>query len=177
MNVRSTLTSTRGLVLAATIAVAAAIAMPVSTQGRLQRPSGTTIVNGAEAVAGEALVKYRDSVDQGDRQNVNNQIDADVDEAVGSTGVRRVHSRTFATDTLLNFLNADSRVAYAEPNYIVHAIATPNDPSFRMLWGLHNTGQTLGGGASCYGSPTGAAGADISATLAWDVSTGSPPNR
>lgn len=52
-------------------------------------------------------------------------------------------------------------VEYAEYNYIVHALATPNDPSFGELWGLNNTGQAGG-----------TAGADISALDAWDVSTG-----
>jgi subtilisin family serine protease len=176
MNLRPSLTKTSGLVVVATIAAAAALSSPVFTQGRAQRPTGTTVVNGAEAVAGEVLVKYRDSVDRGDRQNVNNQVDADVDDEIGSTGFRRLHSRSFDTAAMLNFLRADARVAYVEPNYIVHAIATPNDPSFGMLWGLQNTGQTLGCGASCYGTPTGTAGADISATLAWDVSTGSRAN-
>ncbi len=176
MNLRSTLTNIPGLIVVATIAAAAALSSPVSTQGRGQRPTGTTAVNGAEAVAGEVLVKYRDSANAGIRQDVAQQVDADADEEVGSTGFRRVHSRSFDTAALLNFLRADARVAYVEPNYIVHALATPNDPLFGMLWGLQNTGQTLGCGASCFGTPTGTAGADISATLAWDVSTGSRAN-
>ncbi|MCX5771877.1 MAG: S8 family serine peptidase, partial [Candidatus Hydrogenedentes bacterium] len=53
-------------------------------------------------------------------------------------------------------------VAFAEPNYRVHAIAIPNDPMFDQLWGLNNTGQTGG-------SPD----ADIDAPEAWDISTGS----
>ena len=31
---------------------------------------------------------------------------------------------------------ADSAVAYAEPNYIVKAVVTPNDSSFSQLWAL-----------------------------------------
>ncbi len=57
-------------------------------------------------------------------------------------------------------------VRYAQPNYIHHADLTPNDPSFNQLWGLLNTGQSVGG-------VVGKAGADISATKAWDISTGS----
>ncbi len=54
-------------------------------------------------------------------------------------------------------------VAYAEPNYKVHAlVAPPNDPFFLSLWGLNNSG---GSG--------GVAGADISALEAWDTTTGS----
>ncbi len=31
---------------------------------------------------------------------------------------------------------ADPNVAYVEPNYIVHALVTPNDPRFSELWGM-----------------------------------------
>jgi subtilisin family serine protease len=51
---------------------------------------------------------------------------------------------------------------YSEPDYVVYATFTPNDPSFGQLWGLHNTGQTGGSGD-----------ADIDATEAWDISRGS----
>src|SRR5574341_1550536 len=54
-------------------------------------------------------------------------------------------------------------VLYAEPNWIVEAVEMiPNDASFGDLWGLRNTGQ-LGG----------TLGADIEATNAWGVATGS----
>lgn len=53
-------------------------------------------------------------------------------------------------------------VAYVEPNYLWHAMRTPNDTDFNRLYGLHNTGQTGG-----------TAGADIDAVEAWDLTTGS----
>jgi subtilisin family serine protease/PKD repeat protein len=53
-------------------------------------------------------------------------------------------------------------VAYAEPNYLVNAEVTPNDSRFDELWALNNTGQT--GGLT---------DADIDASEAWDISTGS----
>ncbi len=60
-------------------------------------------------------------------------------------------------------LNANPAVRHAEPNFIVHTRATPNDPYFGQLWGLYNTGQTSG-------TPD----ADIDAPLAWNLTTGSP---
>jgi len=57
-------------------------------------------------------------------------------------------------------------VAYAEPNFLVHAISTPNDPMYPQLWGLKNTGQTVNG-------TTGKVGADIKAEPAWAVTAGS----
>ena len=53
-------------------------------------------------------------------------------------------------------------VAFAEPDYLVYAAATPDDPLYAngTLWGLNN-----------YGQNGGTAGADIDATNAWDVLT------
>jgi subtilisin family serine protease len=59
-------------------------------------------------------------------------------------------------------LRSDASVRVAEPNYTVQATAVPNDPQFSRLWALSNTGQTGG-------TPD----ADIDATEAWNVSTGS----
>jgi thermitase len=41
-------------------------------------------------------------------------------------------------------LNASPAVLYAEPNYIYHSTAIPNDPRFNELYGLNNTGQDGG---------------------------------
>ncbi len=57
---------------------------------------------------------------------------------------------------------ANPDVLYAEPDYIVHAFQTPNDPLFPTMWSLLNTGQNGG-----------TLGADIKATLAWSITTGS----
>ncbi|MCH7472776.1 S8 family serine peptidase [bacterium] len=59
-------------------------------------------------------------------------------------------------------LSANPNVQYAEPNYIVHAIDTPNDPLFGFLWGLHNTGQSGG-----------TADADVDAPEGWVTQKGS----
>ena len=69
------------------------------------------------------------------------------------------------TDNLLETkakLDADPAIEYTSLNYIRHLVATPDDPSYNLLWGLHNTGQTGG-------TPD----ADIDAPEAWDTTTGS----
>ena len=63
---------------------------------------------------------------------------------------------------ILKDLDASGIVEYAEPDYLLHADVTPNDPRFGELWGLHNTGQSGG-------TPD----ADIDAPEAWDTATGS----
>jgi len=53
-------------------------------------------------------------------------------------------------------------VRYVEPDFVITTAATPNDPSYSRLWGLHNTGQT--GGVT---------DADMDVPEAWDTTTGS----
>ena len=47
-------------------------------------------------------------------------------------------------DELLPYLNMRPEIEYAEPDYYVELLNTPNDPSFNLLWGLHKTGQSGG---------------------------------
>ncbi|MBX7247399.1 MAG: S8 family serine peptidase [Candidatus Sumerlaeaceae bacterium] len=67
-----------------------------------------------------------------------------------------------APEKVLAGLAADPAVEYAVRSRNVALTAVPNDPSFGLQWQLQNTGQTGG-------TP----GADIQATGAWDVTTGS----
>jgi subtilisin family serine protease len=68
------------------------------------------------------------------------------------------------TDALARY-RASPLVQYAEPNYFVHAADVPNDTFFNSLWGLQNTGQSVGG-------QTGIPGDDIHAVDAWQRITG-----
>ena len=127
------------------------------------------MIDGYEAAEGEVLVKMRAGVAATGRRQLEQQIDAESSEPVGRT-LRRVRSRSFDAATLLAFLETHPDVEYAEPNYVLHATATPNDFYFPFyLWGLHNTGQNILG-------TVGIAGADIHATQAWDITTGSRAN-
>lgn len=58
-------------------------------------------------------------------------------------------------------LRKDPNVEYVEPDYLVKAVKTPNDPQFNRQYGMNNNGQTGG-----------TADADIDAVAAWDVFTG-----
>ncbi len=59
---------------------------------------------------------------------------------------------------------ATGQFEYVEPDYVVQKCATPTDSAFTngTLWALRNTGQS-----------NGVVGADIRATSAWDLTTGS----
>jgi subtilisin family serine protease len=76
--------------------------------------------------------------------------------------ILEVEDKNKSIERILGDLNESDIVEYAEPDYIVHINAIPNDPEFNKQWGLHNTG-LIGG----------TAGADIDAPEAWDITTGS----
>jgi len=60
--------------------------------------------------------------------------------------------------TLAAVLERSPAVQYAEPNFVLRATATPNDPMYTQEYGLNNTGQS--GGRS---------DADIDAPEGWDL--------
>jgi subtilisin family serine protease len=152
----------RNIVFVLSVAILAAFVLPLGRAGA-RAQSRTVVVNGREAVAGEALVKFRTP---GRPVDVAQEADADVIEAIGQNGAQRVHSRSLDAASLVQTLRRRGDVVYAEPNYVLHADTTPNDTYIGLLWGLINNGQAIGGQA-------GVAGADISADSAWNVTTGS----
>jgi len=66
------------------------------------------------------------------------------------------------TAAVLGWAAATPAVTGLEPDLAFHGTAVATDPSFPSQWALHNTGQNGG-----------TAGADIRATQAWNVTTGS----
>lgn len=122
----------------------------------------------SEHVAGEVLIKTFVGASSADVRAIEALADADRDEVLSqmpSGSIRRIHSRSLTTEALVAALAHNPHVEYVEPNYLVYAIATPNDPRYGELWGLKNIGQVIQGVA-------GKAGADIKAEGAWDVTTG-----
>lgn len=124
----------------------------------------TEFHQGHEVAASQVLVKFK-TQDMPTRLNVQWLEDVDRADAINGDGIVRMHSRSKNTATLISDLTRNSEVVYAEPDYIVHAIAIPNDPNYGQLWGLKNTGQAILG-------VTGQTGADIGAQSAWNVTTG-----
>jgi subtilisin family serine protease len=78
---------------------------------------------------------------------------------LGRMQVLRVPSNETAESLIAKYQHS-GLVEFAEPDYLVHAAAVPNDPKYTdgTLWSLNNTGQNGG-------TPD----ADIDAPEAWDV--------
>ena len=103
---------------------------------------------------------------------------------IGIPGMQIVQVSESSLEAAMKAYQASPDVLYVEPDYIISlspidktgkqsenpgisatSANYPNDPGFKNLWGLQNTGQ-----APFYGT----AGADIRAPEAWSVTTGSP---
>jgi hypothetical protein len=120
----------------------------------------------AEAVPGEILIGFRDGVSASEQAKLLSKIGASEKRRFKRIRGALLQVKPDKLERALEELRSDDRVRYAEPNFLVHVDATPNDPFFNRLWGLHNTGQTVQG-------LTGAPDADIDAPEAWNVTTGS----
>ncbi len=131
----------------------------------LSAQMSTEAFQGREVASQEVLVKFR-PMTRANTQDVAQAEDIEDVKDVGGNGALLFRSRSKNATQLVRNLSARPDVEFVEPNFIVHAAATPNDPRFGELWGLRNTGQTINGSV-------GTAGADIGAVPAWDISTGS----
>ncbi len=156
-------------------------APPAIKKGTVLKPSHTHASlqqkikkdsKGHEYVEGEVIVKYKNQVQK------NRALDV-----VGSFNVSEIHefkvlskslkksmmlirSKTLSTEELIEEYRNDPDVEYVEPNHIHYPFKTPNDPKYNLLWGQHNTGQTVNGA-------TGTPDKDIDAPEAWNKGTGS----
>ena len=117
--------------------------------------------------SGEIIVKLQDQATQADLRALNARNDASVEEDLPSSAVNVVDlPQDLTVQEAVQTYEASPDVEYAEPNFKLYPTATPNDPSFNRLWGMNNTGQSIG--------QTGTLDADIDAPEAWNVSTGNP---
>lgn len=125
------------------------------------------LVNGRDVVAREVLVRLRPGATAAALSRMSASAQGAELHAIGGAGLGmyRVRSHSLDAAALAAELSRLPEVLYAEPNYLLHTTALPNDTRFGELWGLRNTGQTIQGRA-------GVAGADIHATDAWDLTTG-----
>jgi subtilisin family serine protease len=144
------------------------MAMAVLACLLLARPSITSAndtdnaAGSPDVVGDEIVVTFDDGVSLTEQRRVVRRSGGEVEEKVESLDGLVVTPRgSRSTDDVIDELWEEPAVEFVEPNFVVRSSRVPNDAAFSRLWGLSNSGQ-LGG------KP----GADISATLAWDVATG-----
>lgn len=149
----------------AALVAAAALAALVAGGAVAGGPPGTSFAPELSFVDDQVLVGYEPGTSAQERNQIEGEVNAQDEQTVGAaTHVLNVGQGNVAK--AIAALERHGAVRYAQPNYVHHVDMAPNDPSFGQLWGLLNSGQTVNGTA-------GTAGADIKATQAWDLSTGS----
>jgi subtilisin family serine protease len=115
---------------------------------------------------GQVLVRYEPGTSSSERAAVRDEAGVALERRLNVTRVELLDlDGGVSVPEALAELRADPDVAFAEPDYVYTlAEAIPDDTMFQThLWGLRNTEQF-----------DGIADADIDATDAWDVETGSP---
>lgn len=131
-----------------------------------KRPTPAPAPSPAERthVEGEVLVRFHDGVQALELDAAHVLKGARVLHRFrGLTGLQHVKLPEGTTvEQALEHYRKDPRVAYAEPNALYTFDTLPDDTRFRELWGLHNTGQTLGG-----------VDVDLNAPEAWALTQGS----
>ncbi len=151
--------------VAAILACAVVLGLAGRDAAQAQGSAGTvTVVPGPAYVPDEVLVRFRPGTSPAGATTAHTLAGARtaarlhvVDQLQRVTLPRGVT----VTEAIRSYLRHPD-VLYAEPNYVVHALALPDDPRFGEQWALRNTGQTGG-------TP----GADIDAPGAWALTTGS----
>ena len=112
----------------------------------------------------EILVKFKAGTSEQTINTINAKYRTSIVRKIPKLGVLKlkVASAAYPPNVVAAYKN-EPTVEYAELNYLVHTVLTPNDPSFNQQWGLNNTGQTGGIPDS-----------DIDAPEAWDLELGDP---
>jgi len=100
---------------------------------------------------GQVLVKFRTETPQQDRTQALGDHDLPLLEELPDLHVQRVSAPEGQEHLVVEALQQDPRVEYAELDYVVHATIVPDDPDLYLQWGLSK----------------------IQAPTAWDETTGS----
>lgn len=137
----------------ATVAAALALAGFASAAGA----SPPTRAPKSEYVPGELIVRFNAGLGPARRAEVLSERGARRKRALRLPGAEVVSvTPGKSVEAAARELEAQPGVAFAEPNYIYRPTATPNDPRFGALWGLHQSTDR-----------------DIDAPEAWEEQTGS----
>jgi subtilisin family serine protease len=122
-----------------------------------------------EYVPGELLVKYKSGVTASSIKSIHSRLGMRTIKHLKIIDAYRLKLPSdLSVEYVLEIYKNDPNIEYAEPNYLRHRASTiPNDFFWGYLWGLNNTGQPVNN------DPGGTSDADIDATEAWDIVTGS----
>jgi subtilisin family serine protease len=155
----------------AAAAAAAAACLVLASAAAAAVTDRQVVAGPAEAVPGELVVGYEPDASASEQAAA--RRDAGVRPLRNlAPGIQLVQvEEGTAAATALAELREDVDVRQASRNWLRRPSATPDDPLFAQLWGLHNSGQPIGQKNAISGTPD----ADIDAPAAWDVHLGWGP--
>ncbi|MHB8345591.1 MAG: S8 family serine peptidase [Acidiferrobacterales bacterium] len=132
----------------------------------------SAIAPSARYVPGEVLVKFRPAVAAQERAAAVAAIGNTIRAEVANHWVRIALGPGQSVAQMVSAYKGDPNVEYAQPNYIYHAEAIPDDPQFGNLWAFNNTGQTVAfapqGEGWIYSPNRGTPGDDMDIESAWN---------
>lgn len=111
---------------------------------------------------GELLIQFRPGTSASTRDSILGDLGIARMDALPRLSAGRARPARVSVDEAIRRYQDHPAIAFIEPDVIVKTLAIPNDPNFRTLWGMRNTGQS-----------DGVPGADIGVTSVWDRITGS----
>jgi subtilisin family serine protease len=155
------------------LAVAVMFALPVAASAQRLRPfqPPTSRASQAATVPGQVIAQFDAGVSASARNSARQAADVNVVKAMRRPGQQLLETKPGQTvDEAIRELERDPRVAFAQENFVYHAMAVPNDPLFGQLWAQLNSGQAVRGTPGFLGT----AGVDTDAVPAWERATGSP---
>jgi subtilisin family serine protease len=134
-------------------------------------PQGNQFIDFAQVVAESAGELREADLREAIQPLVPLMVDSKTNEIVSRLGLDRTFVLQFDESedlgAILDNLRANEAVEYAELNAKIETGSViPNDPGFAQQWGLRNPGLSVGGYPANLG-------ADINATQAWEITTGS----
>ncbi len=133
------------LVLAVALALPGAVAAQTQDPGPNDERSRLRSAQDEKAVPGEIIVKYKENVGSAAQAAIRRQEGLEKKQELALIHAELVKARGQSVGQAIRGLEARPEVEYAEPNFIYQPTGYADEPQFAQLWGLHNTGQTIGG--------------------------------
>ena len=151
------------LAMASLVPGAAAVAQPEPEGARptFEAPAE------AEAVPGQVIVKFEEEASGAEEADARRDEGLVKEDELELIDAEVVEVRGQSVEQAVRDLERRPDVEYAEPDYIRRPTGYADEPRFRELWGLNNTGQSVNGTA---GSPD----VDLNGPEASAVTQGTP---
>ena len=157
--------SPRQMARVAAVACALVLISLPATALAVEGPSKPPKAGSQKLVPGEVIVRFTAGSSRAERTTARRAEGAVFERNLLLANAQLVRVADGSERAAAAALERRADVVYAEPNAILRAQATPNDVRFSQLWGLNNTGQTVGG-------VVGTVDADIDAVEGWSIGTG-----